>query len=107
MIADPDGRERYRIEGYLPRDWFRARLEMGLARVAFMKKKFADAQEFYASIAERFGNLALAAEALYWRDVCKYKATNDHTVLEPVAKELAVKFPGDEWQLKSVPWAAH
>ena len=105
MITDSNGVERYRIEGYLPKDWFRARLEMGLARIAFMKKKFADAQETYASVAQRFSTLALAAEALYWRDVCKYKATNDHTVLEPVAKELAEKFPGDEWQLKSLPWA--
>lgn len=102
---NPEGVERYRIEGYLPKDWFCARLEMGLARMAFMKKQFADAQEMYASVAGRFGNLALAAEALYWRDVCKYKATNDHTVLEPVAKELAEKFPNDEWRLKSLPWA--
>lgn len=105
MILDPTGVERYRIEGYLPKDWFRARLEMGIARVAFMKKKFADAQQIYASIAGRFSNLALAAEALYWRDVCKYKAANDHTVLEPVAKELAEKFAGNEWQLKSIPWS--
>jgi hypothetical protein len=102
---DPSGVERSRIEGYLPNDWFRARLEMGLARVAFMKKKFADAERLYTAVADRFGNLALAAEALYWRDVCKYKATNDHTVLEPVAKELAENFAGNEWQLKSVPWA--
>jgi len=102
---DPGGVERYRIEGYLPRDWFRARLEMARARVAFMRKRFAEAQEIYAGVAERFANLGAAAEALYWRDVCKYKATNDHTVLEPVAKELAEKFAGNEWQLKSVPWA--
>ena len=78
---------------------------MGRAHVLFMRKKFADAQELYATIVEHHGNLAVAAEALYWRDVCKYKATNDHTVLGPVAKELAEKFPGDEWQLKSIPWA--
>jgi hypothetical protein len=101
---DPQGIERYRIEGYLPKDWFHGRLEMGRARVSFMRKKFADAQAIYAEISDRFGNLALAAEALYWRDVCKYKATNDHTVLEPAAKELSEKFPGDEWQLKSLPW---
>ena len=101
---DSGGTERYRIEGYLPKDWFRARLEMGLGRVAFMKKKFADAGKLYADIADRFGDLALAAEAIYWRDVCHYKATNDHTVLGEVAKELAEKYPGDEWTLKSVPW---
>ena len=102
---DSKGVERDRIEGYLPKDWFRARLEMGIARVAFMNKKFADAQKLYAEVVERFGNLALAAEASYWRAVSQYKATNDHTALGEVAKELAEKFPEDEWRLKSLPWA--
>jgi hypothetical protein len=101
---DSEGVERYRIEGYLPKDWFRGRLEMARARVLFMHKKFSDAQKIYEDIVDKFGNLTLAAEAIYYRDVCHYKATNDHTVLEPVAEELAEKFPGDEWQLKSIPW---
>ncbi len=102
---DSDGRERYRIEGYLPKDWFRARLEMGRARVAFMHKKFADAQQIYADIINRYGDLTLVAEATYWRDVCKYKTTNDHTVLGAAAQELADRFPNDEWRLKTLPWA--
>ena len=102
---DSDGRERYRIEGYLPQDWFRARLEMGVARVDFMKKKFADAEKSYAAVIERHADTAVAAEAIYWQAVCKYKATNDHTVLRPAAEELSQKYPGDEWTLKSDPWA--
>ena len=105
LVMDSAGVERYRIEGYLPKDWFGARLKMGLARVAFMHKKFVDAQQIYADIANRYGTLAVAAEAIYFRDVCKYKATNDHTVLGPAASELAEKFPSDEWRLKSLPWA--
>jgi hypothetical protein len=102
---DPEGHERYRIEGYLPKDWFRARLEMGRARVFFMRKKFADAQKIYAEVVNHFGDLALAAEALYWRAVSKYKATNDHTALGEVATEIAEKYPEEEWRLKSLPWA--
>jgi hypothetical protein len=105
LVTDEAGVERYRIEGYLPREWFRARLEMALARSDFMQKKFADAEKIYRRIVERHGDTAVAAEAIYWRAVCQYKATNDHTVLGPAAKELAAKYPGDEWTLKSVPWA--
>ena len=105
LVMDSEGVERHRIEGYLPKDWFGARLKMGLARVAFMHKKFMDAQQIYADVVNRYATLALAAEAIYWRDVCKYKATNDHTVLGPAATELAEKFPTDEWRLKSLPWA--
>ena len=78
---------------------------MAIARVAFMHKKFADAQKLYAGVVDRFGNLAVAAEATYWRAVSQYKATNDHTALGEVAKELSEKYPGDEWTLKSYPWA--
>ena len=35
---DPEGHERKRLEGYLPKDEFQTFLELGLARVAFMKK---------------------------------------------------------------------
>jgi len=52
LIMDSGGVERSRIEGYLPKNWFRARLEMGLARVAFMQKKWADAEKIYAAVAE-------------------------------------------------------
>jgi len=77
---------------------------MAVARVAFMKKKFADAERIYAEVIERHAETAVAAEAIYWRSVCTYKATNDHTVLGPAAEELTQKYPGDEWTLKSRPW---
>jgi len=102
---DADGTERYRIEGYLPKNWFRARLEMGLGRVAFMRKKWADAENVYAGVAENYADTSVAPEAIYWRGVSHYKATNDHTVLGEVAKELGGKYPGNEWTIKSLPWA--
>jgi hypothetical protein len=105
LVMDSEGVERYRIEGYLPKNWFRARLEMGLARVQFMHKKFADAEKLYTALSEQRGDTGVAPEAIYWRAVCQYKATNDHTVLEPAANELSQKYPGNEWTLKSVPWA--
>jgi len=101
---DSDAVERYRIEGYLPKNWFRARLELGLARVTFMQKKFADAEKMYAGVIENHADTGVVSEALYWRAVCQYKATNDHTVLGEVAKQLHEKYPDDEWTLKSHPW---
>ena len=102
---DAGGVERYRIEGYLPKNWFRARLEIGLARVAFMHKKWADAEKIYADAAEHYPDTAAAPEALYWRAVSHYKASNDHTGLGEVATELSQKYPESEWTLKALPWA--
>ena len=102
---DSNGIERYRIEGYLPTNAFRARLEMGLARVVFMHKKWADAEKGYSLVAEEYADTPAAPEAIYWRAVCQYKATNDHTVLGEASKDLGAKYPESEWALKALPWA--
>ncbi|HEY3039481.1 MAG TPA: hypothetical protein VGJ66_12140 [Pyrinomonadaceae bacterium] len=105
LILDSEGKERWRLEGYLPKAEFRAKLELGLARVGFMHKQWADAEEKYASVVAHYPETLAAPEAIYWRGVSRYKATNDHTVLSPTAEELARKYAGSEWALKASVWA--
>ena len=94
-----------RIEGYLPRDEFRAQLEMGLARVAFMNKKWSEAERRYAEVAERYPQTTAAPEALYWKTVSTYKSTNDHAVLGEVVGQLRDSYPESVWALKALPWS--
>ena len=105
LVLDSDGSERFRVEGYLPRDEFRAHLEMGLARVAFMNKRWADAEQRYAQVVERYPDSKVAPEAVYWRGVSHYKASNDHTVLGEVAEQFEQKYRDSVWALKALPWA--
>jgi TolA-binding protein len=100
-----DGKERRRLEGYLPKDEFRAWLEMGLARDAFMNKNWVAAEQKYKDVIERYPGSKFAPEAVYYFGVSRYSASHDHTVLGDTAKELAAKHPGTEWQLRSIPWA--
>lgn len=102
---DSEGKERERMEGYLSRDEFRAFLEMGLARASFMHKKWADAEQRYASVAENFPDTHSAPEAVYWRGVSHYKATNDHTVLGEVAEQFKQKYQDSIWAEKASVWA--
>ena len=104
LILDSNGVERHRIEGYLPNDEFRAQLEMGLARVAFMNKNWADAERRYGEILDRYPNSKTAPEALYWKGVSHYKATNDHTVLGELPEQFEQKYPESVWALKSAAW---
>ena len=103
---DPNGEERWRIEGYLPKDEFRPQLEMGLARVSFMRKKFDDAEQRYARIIERYPNATVIPEALYWRNVCRYNQSHDASSLQSVASELRDRYPDSEWSIKASVWAA-
>ena len=104
LILDPNGVERHRIEGYLPKDEFRAQLEMGLARIAFMSKDWAAAEDRYTAVLDRFPNSKAAPEALYWKGVSRYKATNDHTVLGEMPEQFQQKYPDSIWALKTAAW---
>ena len=107
LILDPKGAEQHRIEGYLPKDEFRAQLDMGLARIAFQEKKWADAERLYGEVADKFGGTSSAPEAMYWRGVSRYRGTNDHTVLTTVGEELQKKAPESVWAKKAIPWLEH
>ena len=104
VILDPKGVERYRIEGYLPTDEFRAQLEMGLARVVFMSKDWATAEEKYKAVLDRYPNTKVAPEALYWKGVSHYKATNDHMVLAELPDQFQQKYPDSIWAIKTEAW---
>ena len=105
MILDSNGVERRRIEGYLPKDEFRPQLELGLARVTFMNKKWADAEQRYAQVLERFPNSKAAPEALYWKGVSRYKVTNDHAVLGELPEQFKQRYPESIWALKTTAWS--
>lgn len=104
VILDSNGKERARIEGYLPQEEFRAQLELALSRVAFMSKQFAEAEKRYAAVLDRYPNTHAAPEALYWKGVSHYKATNDHTVLGELPEQFRQKYPNSIWALKTAAW---
>jgi TolA-binding protein len=104
LLLDSEGNERARIEGYLPRADFQAALESGLGRIAFVQKKYPEAERWYNDVVARFGQSHAAPGALYWRAVAHYKATNDHTVLGKAAEDLKRVYPSSVWAAKAIPW---
>jgi hypothetical protein len=106
IVADPEGRERYRFEGYLPPDDFMAQLQLGLGKVAFTKNDFAKAEEIYRDTVRRFPQSGGAPEALYWAGVSKYKATNDAAALKETAEAFRSRYGESQWATKASVWAA-
>lgn len=104
LLLDSDGKERARLEGYLPNIDFIAALEAALGRIAFVRKKYADAECWYGDVVNHFAKSHSASEAVYWRAVAQYKATNDHTVLDNVSEELGRTYPSSIWASKAIPW---
>lgn len=104
LVLDSGGVERHRWEGYLPKDDFLAHLELGLAKIAFAHKRFADAEERFRRIVTKYPASAAAPEALYWAGVAKYKATDNPAALKATAEALRSRYQQDIWTTKASVW---
>jgi TolA-binding protein len=104
VVLDPDGEERWRVEGYLPKTEFRAQLEMGLARLDVVGKQWEDAERRYARVVDTWPDSKAAPEALYWRNVSRYSRSHDAGELQSVAKELEQRYPDSVWTVKATVW---
>ncbi len=104
LLLDSDGKERVRLEGYLPNTDFFAALECGLGRIAFVHKKYSEAERWYSDVLKRFARSHSAPGAMYWHAVTRYRANDDHTALIQVAEDLRNRYPSSVWASKAIPW---
>ncbi len=104
LIMDSEGKERVRNEGYLPKAEFQAWLDMCLARLAFVSKKWTDAEKKFDAVVRQYPNSGVAAYSVYWRGVSRYKETHDHTALSAVTEEFRHKYQDSIWAKKAVVW---
>jgi TolA-binding protein len=104
IILDAQGKEQHRFEGFLPVDDFLAELHLGLAKAAFARGDFADAEKRYRKIVEAFPNTDVAPEALYWAGVSKYKGTGDAGALGATAEAFQSRYTDSSWAKKASVW---
>lgn len=69
-----------------------------------MKKNWAEAEERFNDIAEKYPDTEYAPQAVYYRGVSRYSASHDGAELGNTAVALKNKYEGDQWQLRSLPW---
>ena len=98
IVAEPDGTERYRFEGYVPAEDFMAQLALGLAKAAFARGAF-------RMVLERHADSDVAPEALYWAGVSRYKGTNDAAALQETARAFQDRYRDSSWAKKASVWA--
>ena len=106
LILDSDGKERHRIEGFLPKDDFLGQLKLGLAHADFVAGRHADAERRFREIVEQHPNSDAAPEAQYWAGVSKYKATGNGAALGETAQAFQQRYGDSTWAKKASVWAA-
>lgn len=105
IVADDDGTERYRFEGYLPAEDFMANLALGLAKRAFAHGDWVQAESGFRTVLDRHPESEVAPEALYWAGVSRYKASNDAAALQETAKAFQQRYSDSAWAKKSSVWS--
>jgi TolA-binding protein len=104
IIADSNGTERHRFEGFLPVEEFLPQLEFGLAKIDFAANRFDEAERRFREIVEKYPKSDVAPEALYWAGVSKYKRTGDAEALKETASAVQSKYPESVWAKKASIW---
>jgi len=103
LILEPDGTERFRIEGFLPVEDFLAELELGVGRFLFEREDYEGAERRFQSVCQSHPKAGAAPQACYWAGVSAYKA--HQAPLHDTAVLLRERYPESEWTRKASVWA--
>jgi hypothetical protein len=104
LELDPDGQERYRVEGFLPADDLLVQLELGLGHMAFKEGRFTDAERWFKDVTDRSPETEAAPEAVYWAGVSRYKGNNDAKALADTAQAFDRRYQTSSWAKKASVW---
>ena len=104
LVVDPEGTERHRVEGFLPKDELVSQLELGLGLSAFARQRFGEAEKELRDVVQEYPQTSAAPEALYWAGVSRYKATNDAAALSDTAAAFQRSYQDTTWAKKSSVW---
>jgi TolA-binding protein len=104
LLIDPNGAERHRIEGFLPKDDFVGQLALGRAKAAFDAKEYRTAESLVREVMTAHPNSDAAPEAQYWTGVSKYRATNDPAALKETGQAFKERYQDSTWAKKASIW---
>lgn len=88
----------------MPAGDFLSQLQLGLAKAAFSRNDFGQAEQLYRGVAADHPQSDAAPEAIYWAAVSAYKASGKPDPLGKAAAELKEKYPESIWTKKSSVW---
>ena len=100
-VVNSVGEELERWVGYLPPEEFLPRAKFARAQVALLAGDFDAAIETLGDIVARHGRSFVAADALYWLGVARWKAVRSFDALAAEWKKLSELYPQSEAALKA------
>lgn len=100
-VLSAEGEELDRWVGYLPPAEFLPRAKFARAQAALLAGDFAAAAETFGDIGARHADSFVAADALYWLGVARWKAGGNFDELSAEWKRLVELYPRSEAAVKA------
>lgn len=97
VILDMQGEEQHRSVGYLPPEEFIPMLIIGIAKSHISRKEYDRAIGFLDRLLAEYPKSDVAAEAIYYRGVSRYKATDNLKEMKLAYEKLQAQYKGSEW----------
>lgn len=105
LVLDADGKEHYRVVGYVPPEEFIPLFMVGKARWALDTGNYALARATLEEMMTRCPHPRAAAEAIYFLGVARYKMDHDPKPLRTAYEELKANYADSEWFRRAEPYA--
>jgi TolA-binding protein len=103
-FCEADGTERHRFVGFYPLGEFQAQLALAVAKTAFGRRHFEEAQRAFEILAADYPQSDAAPEAIYWATASAFKVSGDGEYLEKGGQTLREKHPRSIWTAKAAVW---
>jgi hypothetical protein len=97
VILDAQGEEHHRSVGFLPPEELIPSLMLGMAKTWFDHEHFSEALSHLNRLISEYPKSDVSAEAIYYRGVSRYKATNDAGALKQAHETLQANYKDSEW----------
>jgi len=104
IVLDANGKEHYRMIGFIPPEEFVPYLLLGIAKTYFDLGEYNSAIGALDKIISSYPESLAAPESIYLRGVCGYKTTHDIKPLKTAYEKLTKEYPQSEWAKKVAPY---
>jgi tetratricopeptide (TPR) repeat protein len=104
ITLDSGGREHHRTVGFLSPEELIPSLLLGMGKSYLETDRFDEALAKLERLLAEHPKSDSVPEALYWRGVCRYKATDDPRPLKEAYEQLKAEHTSSEWTKRAYPY---
>ncbi len=104
ITLDTEGKEHHRTVGFLSPEELISSLLLGMGKSCLETDRFDEALTKLEKLLAEYPKSDSVPEAIYWRGVCRYKATDDPRPLKEAYEQLKAEHTSSQWTKRAYPY---